>query len=89
MNKGFDWAILELKKGEKVARSGWNGKKQYIQLARVISFKTANGDAIFPHHMNIGSQAIVFFGTSGHQVGWLASQADMLADDWGYYDENM
>jgi hypothetical protein len=30
----------------------------------------------------IGNKAIAFCGTSGVQMGWLASQADMLADDW-------
>ena len=35
-------AIKYLKRGMKVARKGWNGKKQYIQLATGISYKTAN-----------------------------------------------
>lgn len=30
----------------------------------------------------IGNMAIAFVGTSGVQMGWLASQADMLAEDW-------
>lgn len=30
----------------------------------------------------IGNKALAFVGTSGVQMGWLASQADMLADDW-------
>lgn len=29
-----------------------------------------------------GNKAIAFVGTSGVQLGWLASQADMLAEDW-------
>ena len=33
-------------------------------------------------HDAIGNRAIAFCGTSGVQLGWLASQADMLADDW-------
>ena len=33
-------------------------------------------------HSNIGNSALAFVGTSGVQLGWLASQADMLADDW-------
>lgn len=33
-------------------------------------------------HAAIGNKAIAFCGTSGVQMGWLASQADMLADDW-------
>ena len=56
----FGEAIKYLKRGMKVARKGWNGKKQYIPLA------------------------IAFVGTSGVQMGWLASQADMLADDWKF-----
>lgn len=34
------------------------------------------------YHEDIGSKAIVFCGTRGEQSGWLASQADMLAEDW-------
>ena len=34
------------------------------------------------NHCNIGNKAFAFVGTSGVQMGWLASQADMLADDW-------
>ena len=39
----FGEAIKYLKRGMKVCRKGWNGKKQYIQLATSISYKTANG----------------------------------------------
>ena len=35
-----------------------------------------------PEHNDIGSKFIMFVGTSGYQCGWLASQADMLAEDW-------
>lgn len=28
----FGWALFQLKKGEKVARDGWNGKGQFLQL---------------------------------------------------------
>ena len=33
-------------------------------------------------HDAIGNKAVAFVGTSGVQMGWLASQADMLAEDW-------
>lgn len=78
----FGDAIKYLKRGMKVARKGWNGKKQYIQLATGISYKTADGDIVNCEHDAIGNMAIAFVGTSGVQMGWLASQADMLADDW-------
>ena len=78
----FGEAIKYLKKGMKVARKGWNGKKQYIQLATGISYKTANGEVVNCEHDAIGNKAVAFVGTSGVQMGWLASQADVLAEDW-------
>lgn len=71
-----------LKKGYAVAREGWNGKGQYIQLASRISFMDPTGELYNADHETMGNQAIVFFGTSGIQVGWLASQADILSNDW-------
>ena len=82
----FGDAIKYLKRGMKVARKGWNGKKQYTQLATGISYKTADGDIVNCEHDAIGNMAIAFVGTSGVQMGWLASQADMLADDWVFAD---
>lgn len=79
---GFGDAIKYLKRGLKVARKGWNGKNQYIQLATDISYKTAAGEIVNCEHEAIGNKAIAFVGTSGVQMGWLASQADMLAEDW-------
>ena len=83
---GFGDAIRYLKRGLKVARKGWNGKKQYIQLASGISYVAADGQLVNCEHDAIGNRAIAFIGTSGVQMGWLASQADMLADDWVFVD---
>ena len=82
----FGEAIKYLKRGFKVARKGWNGKKQYIQLATGISYKAADGEVVNCEHDAIGNMAVAFVGTSGVQMGWLASQADMLADDWVFAD---
>lgn len=78
----FGKAIEALKEGKKVARKGWNGKNQYIQLATGISYKTTDGKIVNCEHDAIGNMAIAFVGTSGVQMGWLASQSDMLAEDW-------
>ena len=83
----FSEAIKYMKRGLKVARKGWNGKKQYIQLATGISYKTAQGEIVNCEHDAIGNQAIAFVGTSGVQIGWLASQADMLAEDWVFAEQ--
>ena len=78
----FGEAVKYLKRGMRVARKGWNGKKQYIQLATGISYRDADNRIVNCEHDAIGNKAIAFVGTSGVQMGWLASQADMLAEDW-------
>lgn len=78
----FGEALHMLKDGCKLARDGWNGKNQYIVLAKNIRFDTFDAKNWPLLHTAIGSKAIAFVGTSGVQMGWLASQADMLAEDW-------
>ena len=78
----FGMAIEAAKKGKRIARKGWNGKGQYVELAKAISYKSPTGAVVNAEHDAIGNQALAFVGTSGVQMGWLASQADMLADDW-------
>lgn len=78
----FGEAIKYIKRGMKVKRKGWNGKNQHIELATRISYMTASDELVNVEHDAIGNEAIAFCGTSGVQIGWLASQADMLADDW-------
>jgi len=62
--------------------------KQYIET-KIIEALASNGSYRIPDgilqnvgHDAIGSQALAFCGTSGVQMSWLASQTDMLADDW-------
>ncbi len=83
----FGDAIKLLKQGKRLQREGWNGKKQYIELAISISYKNTEGKIINAKHEAIGNKAIAFIGTSGVQLGWLASQADMLAEDWRIIEE--
>ena len=47
-----------------------------------ISYLTKGGFHVNVNHNAIGNNVLAFVGTSGVQLGWLASQADMLADDW-------
>lgn len=78
----FGVAIEAIKNGHKAKRAGWNGKNQYIELAKNISYQNSKGEIVNAQHDAIGNQAIAFAGTTGVQLGWLASQADMLAKDW-------
>jgi hypothetical protein len=88
-HKNFDFgiAIKLIKEGKRVQREGWNGKNQYIELATGISYRNNNDEIINAEHDAIGNKAIAFVGTSGVQIGWLASQADMLAEDWKIVEE--
>lgn len=83
---GFGDAIKYMKRGLKVKRAGWNGKDQHIELASCISYLSPDGVVTNCDHASIGNNAIAFVGTSGVQMGWLASQADMLAEDWMFVD---
>lgn len=78
----FGEAIAAAKEGARIQRRGWNGKTQYVELATCISYVNAKGEVVNCRHDAIGNHAFAFVGTSGVQMGWLASQADMLADDW-------
>lgn len=78
----FGDAIRAAKDGARITRQGWNGREQYVELATNISYKNRRGEQVNPLHDAFGNAALAFVGTSGVQIGWLASQADMLAEDW-------
>lgn len=67
---GFGYAIGYLKIGRKVARQGWNGKGMWLELQT----PTENSKMTLPY---------IYMKTADDQlVPWLASQTDMLAEDW-------
>ena len=78
----FGRAIRAVKAGKKIARAGWNGKEQYVELAADIDYTDIKGSRVYANHEDVGSKALAFVGTRGVQMGWLASQSDMLAEDW-------
>ena len=82
----FGQAIEAVKNGKKAKRLNWNGKNQYIELATCVSYKNARGEIVNVDHVSMGNKAIAFVGTSGVQLGWLASQADILSDDWEVFE---
>ena len=88
----FGDALIALKAGKKVARSGWNGKGMWLSLSgpgvRSIpagSFWSENNSA---YAASCGGSASVLpcitmkTATGEILMGWLASQTDMLAEDW-------
>jgi len=81
----FGHAIEMLKLGQKVARSGWNGKGMFLYLvppgeypARTEAAKAYWGDdALVPYGAYIAMKT-----AQENVVPWLASQTDVLAEDW-------
>lgn len=81
----FGEAITALKAGGKVAREGWNGKGMFLFLVPGSTF-TVNRPpllGIYPEGTRIDYHAHIDMKTAqGYVVPWLASQADVLAEDW-------
>lgn len=78
--------VLELiKLGSKVARKGWNGKGMFIFLVQGSTF-TVNRPpllGIYPEGTVINYCSHIDMCTAdGSIVPWLASQTDVLAEDW-------
>jgi hypothetical protein len=66
----FGWALNQLRAGDKVSRAGWNGKGMWLQLQRPRMYS----EMTLPY---------IYMKTADNKlVPWLASQTDMLAEDW-------
>lgn len=79
----FGDALDALKQGKSVARKGWNGKNQYVFLAREADFVTdADISAYDQLEVEVADMLVMKTAKDTFQPGWLASQADMLAEDW-------
>lgn len=81
----FGDAIRAMKIGKRVARDGWNGKGMFLFLVNGSTF-TVNRDPLLSI-MGEGTQVqyhahIDMKTAQGYVVPWLASQADMLSEDW-------
>ena len=81
----FSQALEQIKAGSKLARQGWNGKDMFIYLVPGSKFlvNRAPLNVIYPEGTEITYHAHIDMKTAqGYCVPWLASQADLLADDW-------
>ena len=78
----FGEAIEALKSGKKVARAGWNCKGMYLFLVHgqdlSNTFDPDSCDCVDSIGMKTAQDTLV--------IGWLASQTDMLAEDWNIVD---
>lgn len=90
----FGWALFWLKRGLKVARKGWNGKGMWVALSWPKSeVRNVEASLFWSEHTKAFAeskggvakvQPYIIMKTAADELqsGWLASQSDMLADDW-------
>lgn len=86
---GIGWAVTALKNGQKVRRRGWNGKGMYLWLLPAFTVpvdwcKEAHLRELATPTGTVECLPSVRMKTADGKVltGWLASQTDLLADDW-------
>jgi hypothetical protein len=72
----FSQALDRIKDGRQVVRSGWNGKNMFLFYVPVWTYTDGKQD-------NYPNLPFIAMKTAGETVvPWLASQTDILADDW-------
>lgn len=87
----FGEAIEALKNGQKVQREGWNGHGMFLILVSATVGITLGENTPYGKHLGsvattINAHVDMRTATGEMQPGWLASQTDMLADDWTIVD---
>lgn len=84
----FSSALLNCKGGFKIARKGWNGREMYVVHQKAypegipINKNTAEATGIKEGTVCIFEPYLMMRTAKGTFVPWLASQTDLLADDW-------
>ena len=81
----FSEALERIKYGERLARTGWNGKGMFVFLVPGSTFEVNRPPllGIYPEGTEINYHAHIDMRTAdGTVVPWLASQTDLLAEDW-------
>lgn len=82
----FSDALNLVKDGNKISREGWNGKGMFLFLVPGSTFKVNRPPllGIYPEGTEISYCPHIDMKTADNKVvPWLASQTDILADDWG------
>ena len=81
----FGQAIEVLKTVNKVTRVGWNGKDMFLFLVQGSQFKVNRPPllGIYPEGTEINYRPHIDMKTvNGEIVPWVASQSDLLEEDW-------
>lgn len=79
----FGQALESVKLGSKIARQGWNGKNMFLYYVPAQSYKAVTEIAKQEFGEEVPYGAYIAMKTvQGNVVPWLASQTDVLAEDW-------
>lgn len=81
----FGQAVELLKKGVKVARAGWNGKGMWLSYVSGTNYDVGCGAVGYDPNVDSKVELSPWIGmktADGKYVPWLASQTDVLAEDW-------
>jgi hypothetical protein len=79
----FGEALQALKDGKKVERSGWNGKGMFLYYVPAAEYVSVTEIAKQTFGSTVPYGAYIAMKTAQNNVvPWLASQTDMLAEDW-------
>lgn len=78
----FGAALTYLKVGQKVSRAGWNGKGLWLELQTPDEFSKMTLPYIYINYPSTPASDTAPANHIGARVPWLASQTDMLAEDW-------
>ena len=78
----FGMAIEAMRKGHRVARKGWNGRGIFIELQVPDEHSKMTHPYIFIDTTGLQTDNVA---APKNRVPWLASQTDMLSEDWGVY----
>ena len=84
----FSSALECVKEGALIQRAGWNGKKMFVFYVKGSNFAASREplSTIFPAGTEINYRAHLDIRTAdGTIVPWVASQTDILANDWQLY----
>lgn len=81
----FSQALEVLRKGKAISRSGWNGKSMFLYLVPANNYAPQTGVAkdVWKNKKVPYGAYIAMKTAQGNVVPWLASQTDVLSDDWG------
>lgn len=88
----FGDALAALKQGERVARHGWNGKGMFLYYVPAASYPAQRNErgtmiGVFPDDMVPYRAYIAMKTVNDEVVPWVASQSDVLEDDWNIVEE--